>query len=167
MRAPFASFAAVLLALSVSAATEGRQSGGRSRSAMGRHAVSPSVARALMDAIAEVESDGGATSRNVYQLTPEYVADVNRIQRKESRVDGVPRRAWSCCDVEDRSRSEAMMAVFWRYYSRRLPNGGTVEELAKIHHVGHRGMRTRRAAAEAYWRKVRRRMDAGSPLPSE
>lgn len=114
----------------------------------------------LCAAIAQVESDRGETSGNVYQITPEYVADVNRIQRKETRVGGANanarRKSWRCEDALSMERSKAMMRIFWAYYARRLPNGGTAEELAKIHHVGYRGLRTKRTEAEVYWRKVRR-----------
>lgn len=119
----------------------------------------------LLAALAKVESDNGKTSKNVYQLMPEYVSDVNRIQRKETRSDNKEdvsgqktKRSWTCEDVLDARKSEMMMLAFWRYYSRRMPHGGTMEELAKIHHVGYRGMRTKRSSAEIYWRKIKKEL---------
>jgi len=112
----------------------------------------------LLAAIAQVESDRGATSRNVYQLTPEYVADVNRIQRKLTRIDGVRRTQWKCEDVLDVTRSEEMIAVYWAYYGKRLPQGGTAEELAKMHNVGYSGLRTRKTAAKRYWARVEKHL---------
>ena len=115
--------------------------------------------RSLLDAIARVESTDGKASGNVYQITPEYVADVNRIQRKLTRVDGVRRHRFSCEDVFDRAKSEEMMLVYWGYYSRRL--GKTdAEHFAKLHNVGYRGVKEKRSAGERYWNKVKNEMNA-------
>jgi len=112
----------------------------------------------LFRAIAAVESIDGATSANVYQLQPSYVADVNRIQRKLQRVDGRRRETFSCLDVMSRSASERMMEIYWDYYGKRIQGPVTDEIRAKLHRVGFRGLRTRRATAEAYWRRVRKAM---------
>ncbi len=109
--------------------------------------------RKLLDAMAAVESSMGRTSGNIYQITPEYVADVNRILRKMSRVDGSPRKRYTCSDVFDKGRSEEMMRVFWGYYSKRLQDPSE-ENFAKIHNVGFRGLKRHRKAAETYWSKV-------------
>lgn len=105
---------------------------------------------ALFQAIAFVESSDGVRSRNVYQLTGRYLSDLERITGER----------WSYSDTAlDRARSMTAMRTYWAYYSSRQFQRGTsvpsTELLAKIHHVGYVGLRTRKDRAEAYWKKVK------------
>ncbi|MCQ2300591.1 MAG: hypothetical protein MJZ81_10765 [Bacteroidales bacterium] len=123
---------------------------------MGLCALRPSFGGiALFDAIAMAESTNGRRSGNVYQITPEYVSDVNRIQRKLTRVDGMKRERFSCESVFDREASERMMEVFWNYYCPRVGDWSD-ETKCKLHHVGYRGLRTKKDLAEIYWKKIRK-----------
>lgn len=112
----------------------------------------------LFRAIERVESSLGKTSSNVYQLQPDYVADVNRIQRKLERVDGIRRRKFKCEDVFSRETSEKMMMVFWSYYSKRVANGESYEVLAKLHRVGFVGLTKKKHTAGEYWKKVQKEL---------
>lgn len=108
----------------------------------------------LFRIISEVESANGRRSGNMYQITPEYVSDVNRIQRKLTRVDGMKRERFSCESVFDRGASERMMEVYWNYYCPRVGDWSD-ETKCKLHHVGYRGLRTKKDLAEIYWKKIR------------
>lgn len=112
----------------------------------------------LFRAIENVESSLGKTSGNVYQIQPGYVADVNRIQRKLERIDGIRRERFSLEDVFSRIKSERMMMVYWSYYSKRIINGTSYEVLARLHRVGFAGLRIKKTTADIYWRKVRKEL---------
>lgn len=102
----------------------------------------------LFNAIAQVESDRGATSANVYQIRKIYVKDVNRFSGNNYCDD----------DVRDKKRSECMMRDYWyRYAARYRLNENrpvTYEVLARIHNGGPTGWK--KASTVAYWKKVRR-----------
>ena len=115
--------------------------------------------RKLYAAIAAVESDNGETSGNIYQIQPSYVADVNRVQAKLERVDGINRRRFALADVYDKTASEQMMAVYWDYYTKRTGRADA-KTLAMLHRVGLRGLTTKRRTAEAYWARVSKAMTA-------
>jgi len=101
----------------------------------------------LYVAIAQVESDRGATSDNVYQIREIYVADVNRIMGSE-------RFAYS--DVFSPIRSESMMLIYWSYYGVRYRDitgrNPTYEALARMHNGGPDGWR--KDSTLAYWKRV-------------
>ena len=107
----------------------------------------------LFAAIAQVESESGKTSRNVYQLTRRYVDDVNRISTPE---------AFLYEDRLDRAKAERMMCIYLEYYGRRhqIQTGmqTTAEVLARIHNGGPDGWR--RPSTLNYWKKVKAAMDA-------
>ena len=112
----------------------------------------------LYAAIAQVESDRGATSANVYQIREIYVADVNRILRNPRYRLAAP---FTLRDRLDRFKSRAMMEVYWAYYGeryRRLTGREpTAEVLARIHNGGPDGWR--KTATLPYWRKVNAAME--------
>ena len=120
----------------------------------------------LFAAIAQVESEGGRTSRDVYQISPAYLKDVNRIIAEKYKVDGmtVHPAYFYPNEVESRSASELMMKVYWEYYgymyfmeTRNLP---TAEVLARIHNGGPNGWKN--PATLKYWNKVKAAMEAAT-----
>ena len=102
----------------------------------------------LFAAIAEVESNNGLTSDNVYQLTNIFVDDVNRISKTES---------FTYNDVFDREKSERMMEIYWGHYVKEYYNAlkapPTWEALARIHNGGPNG--ATKYATKKYWRRVK------------
>ena len=109
----------------------------------------------LFAAIAQVESDGGATSSNVYQISEAYVDDVNRIRALGDTSVWVS-HPYDYADVCDRGYAQAMMTAYWRHYApraaKRLGRPVDFEMLARIHNGGPRG--AEKKATEKYWRKV-------------
>lgn len=105
----------------------------------------------LFKAIAQVESDNGATSNNVYQITPSYIEDLNRIYTHH-----YPKK----CRY-DRWASQQMMMDYWRYYAyqyaRRTGKPITYEVLARIHNGGPLG--AEKQCTIKYWDKVRKEME--------
>lgn len=109
---------------------------------------------ALLEAVAEVESDNGATSRNVYQITRVHWADVNRIRRWN----------WHPSSYRDMVETRAVAAeyvlAFWDYYGDRWQRATgqpiTAEVLAKMHRVGYVGLLKNQRTAAKYWEKVRK-----------
>lgn len=101
----------------------------------------------LFNAIAQVESDRGATSENIYQIRKIYVKDVNRFSVNYYYED----------DVKDKDKSERMMCDYWyRYaslYRVKENKPVTYEVLARIHNGGPNGYE--KASTVGYWRKVR------------
>ena len=109
---------------------------------------------ALMDAIAVVESNRGATSRNVYQLRPIYVRDVARISHQRltfAQATGSDSMARTC------------IMTYWDYYGWRyyIETGKrpTAEVLARMHNGGPDGWKKR--ATLAYWLRVRNVLSGG------
>ena len=108
---------------------------------------------ALLGAIAEVESDNGETSRNVYQITRVHWEDVNRIRRMN----------WHPSSHRDMVETRAIAAeyvlAYWDYYGDRWQRATgqvvTAEVLAKMHRVGYVGMLKHPKTAAAYWAKVK------------
>lgn len=102
----------------------------------------------LMDAIAAVESDRGATSSNVYQLKPIYVDDVRRITGQRISFEQA---------VGDPAVSRACIEAYWDYYGARYYRltlrRANAEVLARIHNGGPDGWR--RSSTLAYWQRVR------------
>lgn len=101
----------------------------------------------LFNAIAQVESDRGATSANVYQIRKIYVEDVNRFSVNYYYDE----------DVMDKDKSEQMMCDYWyRYaslYRVKENKPVTYEVLARIHNGGPTGYK--KSSTVGYWRKVR------------
>ena len=113
----------------------------------------------LFTALATVESNNGKTSRNVYQITEQYVDDVNRI----CRINGFS-FVYYYSDVNDRSKSERMMETYLAHYGKvyadrtgRLP---TWETLARIHNGGPDGWK--KYATKRYWRRVKELLPGGA-----
>ena len=102
----------------------------------------------LMDAIAAVESDRGATSSNVYQLKPIYVDDVRRITGQRISFEQA---------VGDPAVSRACIEAYWDYYGYRYYRltlrRANAEVLARIHNGGPDGWR--KSSTISYWRRVR------------
>ena len=119
----------------------------------------------LYAAIAQVESDRGATSANVYQLRTLYIADVNRIVRdwnRNANASGVtPFPIFTAADRTDEAMSREMMAIFWTHYGRvyvtRTGKPVTYEVLARIHNGGPYGWR--KPSTKRYWLKVKAAME--------
>ena len=108
----------------------------------------------LFSAIAQVESCNGQTSKNVYQITRQYVDDVNRIL--------MGNETYTYDDVNDRERSERMMEIYLAHYcvkykdeTGRFP---TWETIARIHNGGPRGWC--KYATKKYWRRVKEHLPA-------
>lgn len=107
----------------------------------------------LYAAIAQVESDNGKTSDNIYQLRVLYVHDCNRITNGKY-------------DFRERDRyvrwmSERMMYEYWKFYGGmyesivgKMP---TYEVLARIHNGGPDGWK--KADTVPYWWKVKKVME--------
>ena len=109
----------------------------------------------LYFAIATVESERGATSSNVYQISDRFIADCNRIMTN-------PGCWWFphflLSDRLRRDKCEDMMRVYWLFwgarYERKTGNRVSYEVLARIHNGGPLGWK--KVATESYWSKVRR-----------
>ena len=102
----------------------------------------------LMDAIAMVESNRGATSTNVYQLKPIYVEDVNRIAGQSLTHEQA---------VADDAVARACIEAYWDYYGARYyrltGRQADAEVLARIHNGGPDGWR--KPSTRAYWNRVK------------
>ena len=113
----------------------------------------------LFAAIAEVESENGKTSNNVYQISGRYLADVNRIRavRTLHRLN-----KFNTHDRFDRTESERMMWEYLNYYGYRYRmstgKNPTAEVFARIHNGGPNGWR--KESTLKYWHKVKAVMDA-------
>ena len=107
----------------------------------------------LFTALAQVESNNGQTSKNIYQLTQKYIDDVNRISKDEAFL-------WD--DRLNREKSERMMCIYWTYYGRLyLDHTGrtpTWETLARIHNGGPDGWK--KYGTKKYWRRVQEHLPA-------
>ena len=105
----------------------------------------------LFSAIAQVESNNGQTSKNVYQLSDLFIMDVNDICGKQVFI---------YTDKYDRERSEQMMVIYWSHYGQRYQrktgNKPTYSVLARIHNGGPDGWR--KYATKRYWRQVQEKM---------
>ena len=103
----------------------------------------------LCTAIAEVESNNGETSDNIYQISVAYVEDVNRITGN--------RYEFTVHDRYIRWVAERMMVEYWQYYGnhyvRQTGKQPTAEILARIHNGGPNGYL--KPSTEPYWLKVK------------
>lgn len=103
----------------------------------------------LLKAIAQVESDNGATSANVYQLTQVWVDDISRIVGEEFSLDQL---------IEERYLAEDLIIRYWKYYGAQYEAREGVapdyQVLARIHNGGPRGYA--KAATRPYWHKVQK-----------
>jgi len=112
----------------------------------------------LYDAIAQVESDKGKTSHNIYQITKEYYQDVCRI----CDLKCYPAPPAYADMVRLDYYSEAAMYLYWLHYGGRylknLPGRRiTYEYLARVHNGGPDGWR--KDCTLKYWEKVKREME--------
>ena len=104
----------------------------------------------LFNAIANVESDCGVTSKNVYQIKDIYLEDLNRI--------------YTCHHPKsikfDKVASEYAMYDYWRFYAyqyaRKTGKPITYEVLARIHNGGPNGMF--KATTLPHWHKVEKEL---------
>lgn len=108
----------------------------------------------LLHTIAAVESGGndfavgdGGMAVGRYQITPIYLADVNRI-------------AGTCYTLADRTdpvKAAEMVRIYLAHYGRRYiritGRPITAEVLSRIHNGGPDGWRKQKT--EKYWRKVK------------
>lgn len=110
----------------------------------------------LLDAIAQVESDRGATSANVYQLRRIYVRDVNRVTGWSIRYKDA---------VSDSSVAQKCILAYWKHYAmeyeRETGRKATAETLARMHNGGPDGWR--KTATRRYWKRVSRAYKSGRP----
>ena len=104
----------------------------------------------LFNAIANVESDCGMTSKNIYQISDVYIDDLNRIY-----THTYPKR----CKY-DKYASQCMMFDYWRFYAydyaRKTKKPITYEVFARIHNGGPDGMF--KATTIPYWHKVKKEL---------
>ena len=119
----------------------------------------------LYTAIAQVESDRGATSSNVYQIRKIYVDDVNRIIiNRAHEYHFTPAGCFGYSDVTSRETSEKMMREYWahwgEHYEEKTGNPVTYEVLARIHNGGPLGWK--KPETLAYWQKVKAIMEGGA-----
>lgn len=100
----------------------------------------------LFNAIAQVESDGGTTSQNAYQIKDIYIDDINRIYGLQL----------SYSIKFDRKLSEKAMRLYWIYYGGRyeriMGRPVTYEVLARIHNGGPDGFK--KYSTKKYWKAV-------------
>jgi len=112
----------------------------------------------LYEALAKVESDNGATSDNVYQLTRVYVEDVNRILGNEVYNPDSP------YVFSNPHLQKGMMYAYWAHwgvhYQQKTGNPVTYEILARIHNGGPIGWK--KQATLKYWLKVKAAMEGGA-----
>lgn len=119
----------------------------------------------LYAAIAQVESDRGATSANVYQLKTLYVADVNRIvgrwNRNANVADEPQFPTFTAADRTNEKTSREIMAIYWTHYGKvyaaRTGKPVTYEVLARIHNGGPYGWK--KPSTKRYWAKVKAAME--------
>lgn len=102
----------------------------------------------LFNAMAQVESQNGKTSKNIYQIQDVYLEDLGRIYACH----------YSKSVKEDKFASEAAMFDYWRFYAhqwarRNHTRAITYEVLARIHNGGPDGMT--KVKTTYYWLKVR------------
>jgi hypothetical protein len=101
----------------------------------------------LFSAIAQVESECGETSKNVYQLRDIYIDDLNRIYKLQP----------SHHLKYSKRLSEKAMLLYWKYYGERYERitgmPVTYEVLARIHNGGPDGFR--KNSTKVYWQKVK------------
>lgn len=114
----------------------------------GAHAITADIDMdALFSAIAEVESNRGATSANVFQLRPVFVMDVNRISGLEFSHEKVA----SCYAL-----GKLYMRHYWQFYGGRYyamtGEKPTEETLARIHNGGPDGWM--KPQTLVYWKRV-------------
>ena len=106
----------------------------------------------LFAAIAQVESENGKTSDNVYQLQRVYLDDVGRIYGCHFSNDV----------MTDRFASEQVMLAYLEHYGesyrRKTGKEPTAEVLARIHNGGPSGWR--KESTLGYWAKVKAAMEA-------
>ena len=104
----------------------------------------------LFNAIANVESDCGVTSKNIYQISDIYIDDLNRIYPHI-----YPKR----CKY-DKYASQCMMFDYWRFYAydyaRKTGKPITYEVLARIHNGGPNGVF--KATTLPHWHKVEKEL---------
>lgn len=102
----------------------------------------------LLPALAMVESDNGATSANVYQLSNVYIEDVNRIYHLRVSTN----------DKFDKRKSERIVFLYLFHYGaqyyKRTGSKPTYEVLARIHNGGPNGWR--KECTVRYWEKVKK-----------
>jgi len=121
----------------------------------------------LYAAIAQVESDNGKTSPNIYQIdegTTCYTSDVNRIWKQHCAVYGLTYRPFPPEAKFSRPAAEKMMMVYWYHwgvhYQKKTGKPVTYEVLARIHNGGPLGWK--KPSTKAYWSKVQAVMKGGA-----
>lgn len=116
----------------------------------------PNALRPLFDAIAYVESKGDFIAVGpggeigMYQLTPVYVDDVNRILQWR-RING---RNYTYADRYNPKLCEEMMIIYWEHYTGcvHLVRDADWSDLVRIHYGGPNGHKSGRTIH--YWNRV-------------
>lgn len=107
----------------------------------------------LYFAIAQVESENGVTSRNMYQLTRIFLDDCETLTNSVIKDDV----------VYDRQAAEQLMFIYWRHYGERYEKltgkKPTYEVLARIHNGGPRGYEKK--ATLGYWARIKTALEKG------
>ena len=103
-------------------------------------------------AIAQVESQCGKTSDNIYQISDIYIRDVNRIIANEQ----LRCLHFSTGAKFTRNASECLMQIYWnhwgRHYQEKTGMPVSCEVLARIHNGGPLGWK--KPETLEYWKKV-------------
>ena len=103
-------------------------------------------------AIAQVESQCGKTSDNIYQIRDIYIRDVNRIVAGRGATGHFSTGAKFMRDA-----SENLMRIYWehwgRHYQEKTGMPVSYEVLARIHNGGPLGWQ--KPETLDYWKKVR------------
>ena len=111
----------------------------------------------LLFAIKYVESGGdidavGANGElGPYQLTVQYVIDVNRIVA----INKMPFGRYRLSHRQFCRYCNSMMEIYWDHYAtiERLGHEPTLEDLARIHNGGPNGYK--KQSTKVYWEKVK------------
>lgn len=113
----------------------------------------------LYAAIAQVESDRGATSANIYQIDEDghgYTDDVNKILEKHCLRFGLVYRPFPMQAKLHKDSAERMMLIYWKHWGEHYEKSArkpvTMEVLARIHNGGPLGWK--KQATLAYWKRV-------------
>ena len=106
-------------------------------------------------AIAQVESQCGKTSDNIYQISDIYIRDVNRIVAGRGATVHFSTGAKFMRDA-----SENLMQIYWKHwgvhYQEKTGMPVSYEVLARIHNGGPIGWK--KPETLDYWKKVQKAM---------
>lgn len=104
----------------------------------------------IFQAIAQVETNNNNTKVGLhgetgkYQLTKQYIDDVNRISRSE----------YTYMDRLNPRKCRCMMRIYWAHYLKRHGLPYTYQNIARIHNRGPRGWQNPESVK--YWCRVKK-----------